>query len=299
MAVESSLPAFFVQEFDRGIRELASQTESRLLKTVTDRGQITGTSFTTNTLDTSGMTPQDAVRHGPTVFSELPHAARIAYMRDYFEALPIDRADLPKLLADPTYKYQRALVSRANRRKDQVILNAVLGASQAAPGDDGLPGPQVVLPPTQKIVAGGTGITLDKLIYAKKLFRANEYDEESDASHELFIAFNSDALAMVLADPKLTHADYMTGISLRDGKMAGRWLGFHWVPYEALPSPVAGTKSTAVWARDAIEAGWGFMEGRVDPRPDLKNLRQASMGFSFGASRAEEKGVVQIDFVSG
>lgn len=285
-----SITQAFVQQFDTTIRMQAQQKVSRLASRVYDRGNITGESFTANKLAPIDDTPENNVRHGDTVWSDIVHSTRVALMQDFYQALPVDRADEPKLIANPTGSYMESLLAAWNRRKDSITYNALLGLSQTKEGAF------IALPAGQKIVAGATGFTKAKMITAKKIFRANEADGESDNPQELYIAYTAEMLEDILSDTTLTSADFMAVKMLQEGNVAGMWMGFKWVPYERVNN-VGGTYSTVAWAKEAVHFGTGFFEGKSQRRGDKKDTLQVSAAGSVGAVRVWEDGVVQIDFV--
>lgn len=282
-----SITQAFVQQWDDQIRLQAQQTPSRLENTVIDRGNITGESFTANRLAAIEDTPENNVRHGDTVWSDAQHSTRVALMRDFYQALPVDRADEPKVLANPNSAYSASLTAAWNRRKDSLIYAALRGPSQTKDGSF------ITLPSSQKVAVGGTGFTKTKLIEAKKIFRKNEADEHN--GEELFIIFTSDMLEDILADTTLTSADYLAVKMLQNGDVSGKWMGFQWIPYERI-AVEAGVKYTIAWAKSALHRGIGFVEGRAQRRGDKKDALQLSMAASIGAVRVEEEKVVEIAF---
>lgn len=277
----------FVKQWDDTIRLQAQQTSSAFEGTVHDRGNITGESFTANRLAPLEDTPKNDVRHGDTVWSLPNHSTRVAIMDDFYDALPVDRADEPKVLANPNGAYMQSLVNAWNRRKDRIIYRALIGGSQTKEGAI------VQLPATQIILPGASGFTKQKLVLAKKLFRKNEADEHN--GEELYIAYTSDMLEDVLLDTTLTSADYMAVKMLQEGDLSGKWCGFKWVPYESV-DVAAGVASTVAWAKSAVHQGTGFVEGKSQRRGDKKDTMQVSMAASKGAVRVEEEKVVRIDF---
>lgn len=280
----------FVQQFDASLRLAAQQTESRLQATVVDRGTIEGDSFTINNLGSAGALDENTVRHGDTLWSEIEHSARLAAMRDYFKALPLDRADIPKMKVNPVTggQYMSSLLAARNRRIDDIIYKALIGPINSKDGAT-----TFNLPAGQKIVGGGTGLTKAKIIQAKAIFRANEADEFN--GQQLYMLYNSVALSQILSDTTLTSADFLAGQMLQSGQLAGNWMGFKWIPYEGLT--VAGSVySTVAYSKEAVHFGRGFEEGDVAQRKDKKNTWQVSLAASYGAGRQDEKKVVQIDF---
>lgn len=280
----------FVQQFDDSLRLLSAQMDSRLMQAVTDRGTITGESFTIDNIDPSGDLPADNVRHGDTTFSDITHSRRVVPMKDFFDALPLDRSDIPKMKVNPITggHYATTLVGKKNRKVDNLIYRACRDAQLLKDGTT------VALPSTQKIAHGGAGVTKAKLIQARKIFRANEKD--SHGGEQLFIAYTADMVEDILSDTTLTSADFMASKFLQAGDVIGQWLGFTWIPFEGIDPVSASTYYTVAWAKSAIHLGSGYVEGRIDRRPDKKNLWQATINCSMAAGRQDEKGVVEIAY---
>lgn len=287
--MSNTITQAFVIQWDDTIRMLAQQKVSRLEAAIFDKGNITGESFTANRLAALEDTPENTVRHGDTEWSESAHSTRVALMKDFYQALPVDRADEPKVLANPNGAYMESLVAAWNRRKDSIIYNALIGNSQNKEG--GL----VALPAGQKIVAGATAFTKSKIITAKKIFRKNEADQHN--GEELYITYNSEMLEDVLADTTLTSADFMAVKMLQEGDVTGKWMGVNWIPYEKLLLTGGTTYTAVMWAKSAAHRGTGFVEGKSQRRADKKDTMQVSMAGSYGAVRVEEEKVVTIDFV--
>ncbi len=284
-----SITQAFVVQWDTQIKLLAQQQDSRLWGSLTDRGSITGESFTTNLLAAIEDTPENTVRHGDTTWSDAIHTTRVALMQDFYQALPVDRNDEPKLLANPlSGSYNASLMAAWNRRKDKIAYRALVGNAQAKDGTI------ITLPSSQKIVAGGTGFTKAKLITARKIFRKNEADNHNGET--LNIVYTSEMLEDILSDTTLTSADFLAVQMLQKGDVTGNWMGFNWIPYEGIDVS-AGTYTTVAFAKSAVQTGTGFVEGKASRRPDKKDLMQVSMAGSVGAARTEETKVVTIDFV--
>ncbi len=127
----ASITQAFVQQYDTTLRMQAQVRTARLESRVTDRGNIVGESFTANKLGVLEDTPENNVRHGDTQWGDIEHSTRVALMRDFYQALPVDRADEPKVLANPNGDYMTSLLAAWNRRKDGIIY-ALSGYGTAA-----------------------------------------------------------------------------------------------------------------------------------------------------------------------
>lgn len=297
MSTSPTITTAFKTQFHDGFMDALQQRDSRFQAAVTDRGMIDGSSFTTNNI---GLVEAREVtgRYQDKTAQDVAHETRIAYMADFdIGPIVVDSFDLAKLTADPTYKYQALLVAAANRRKDKTIYRALLDGSLTRSSEGGAV-TSTTIPAAQQIAAGGTGFTKAKIIQAKTLFRGNEADEYND--EELFIAYDSVMLRQILADTTLTSADYMAGRMLQEGKLMDRWLGFRWLPYNALDVPAANTSRTVAWAKSCAQFGTG-----INVKTDIAE-NKAKRGhptevygwMSLGATRQDEKKVVQIDFAN-
>lgn len=288
MADFNQITNAFVQQFDSGLMHAAQQSESRLLKTVMDKGTITGESFTHNGLGEAEM-DEKLVRLEATHLSAIEHSTRVANMRDYFKAIALDRADIPKMLINPITggDYVSALIKGRNRKIDELIFNA-LTANQLLKD-----GSTVALPATQKILAGGTAFTKAKVIQAKKLFRAAEADEH--AGEDLFMLYDDSMMEDILTDTTLTSAEFMSGRMLQEGDVSRKFLGFNWIPYQH-KNRTLSEATTVAYAKRAVKFGRAGEEGDVTKRPDLQNAWQVSLAGSYGALRTQEELVVSIAY---
>lgn len=296
MTFPSNPTPAFKQQFHDSFTEALAQKESRLQSTVFDRGMIGGSSFTINAI---GSTEMEAVtnRYEDKRVSELDNGTRVVYMADFDKTLGVDGFDIPKLSADPSFKYVDLLVQAANRRKDKTIYRALLDAvvtktSETAFSTSTIPSGQIVL-------AGGTGFTKAKTIFARSLFRANECDNEN--GEELFMLYDDNIVRAVMADTTLTSADYMAVQMLQNGQIAKNWMGFTWIPYQSLDAGAGGSTEarTVAYAKSAVHLGVG-----IDAKTEIgqnKTKRghptEAYGWMSLGAGRTDEKKVVVIDFL--
>nr|WP_228293378.1 phage capsid protein [Klebsiella variicola] len=234
---------------------------------------------------------QITTRFGDTVWDVPEAGTRNALMADYGVFVPVEKRDLRKLIADPQGPYLQLTLSAANRKKDDVIYRALLDAVLRKTENNGAYA-SVTLPASQKIVAGGTGMTKAKLIAAKAMFRRNECDEQN--GEELYMTYNADMLTQILSDTTLTSADFMAVKMLQEGAVNGNWLGFKWLAYEKLDSVTADsvtTKTAAAWCKSAVHFGTGA-EYNVD-----NGFSNTMRGYgalitrspAYLASRAEQK----------
>jgi hypothetical protein len=297
MSTSPTITTAFKQQFHDTFFHALQQKESRFQSAVTDRGMISGSSFTTNNI---GLVEAREVtgRYQDKQAQDVAHETRIAAMIDFdIGPLVIDGFDLAKLVADPTFKYSELLVAAANRRKDRTIYRALIDASLARSSEGGALTPTNI-PAGQQIAAGGTGFTKAKILQAFQIFRSNEAD--GMAGEELYMAYNGVAARQIMADTTLTSADFMAVQMLQTGKIAQNWMGFTWIPYEGFDVPAGNTARAVGWCKSALQFGTG-----IDVRTDV-DVNKSKRGnptevygwLSLGATRQDERKVVQLDFAT-
>lgn len=274
----------FVQQFADNFMHLAQQATSRLESTVTIEPNIVGMSKSINRLGQRTATRRTQ-RHGDTPINDQPHSTRFVDLYDWEDGDMVDDQDKIRMLVDPTSEYVKAMIASLNRAKDDVIISSLGGNSRATTGS-------IILPASQKIAVGGTGLTKTKIIQAKKMFRLNEADEE--AGEELYMVYHAQALNDILADTTLTSADFLAAQMLQSGTLKGKWMGFNWIPSERLPK-VGATRFAYAYAKSGVTLGKGkeIMTKVGEDAGKGFNVRiYAKM--SIGSVRVEEEKVVEI-----
>lgn len=294
---ENKITAAFVQQFHDNYELASQQNESRLLKTVVNRGKIVGESFTINDMGQVEMAASGA-RFGDTNWTIPDAGTRSVLMNDFDLFIPIESRDIPKLKAHPNDKYIKQLYNAKNRKIDDIVYQAAIGTiNRKSVADNGTATTTPTALPAGQIILSGFGTLKQKIIKAKSIFRKNEADEHN--GEQLYILYTSDMLSSILGDTTLTSADFMAGKMLQDGGVGGKWMGFNWIPYEKLNQGAAvGELRTVAYCGSAIHFGEADITGfDITTRSDKKNIKQVGGVHSLAAGRANEKKVVAIDFV--
>lgn len=274
----------FVQAFSANFMHLAQQSTSRLESRVRVESGIVGDSKKINRIGATAA-QRKTTRHGDTPLIETPHSTRWIDLDDFEWADLVDQLDQKKMLSAPTSDYLKAGIAAMNRSKDDVIYAAMRGSARTLSGS-------TALPSAQKVAVGGTGLTKAKIIGARKLFRANEADEEN--GENLYSMYSSEALEDVLNDTTLTSADFMAVQMLQAGNMKGKWAGFEWVPFERA-TKVTNDRFLCAWAKSGVALGVGAeIMTRLTERSDKSYALQPYACMSLGAVRVEEAKVVEI-----
>ena len=274
----------FVQQFSANFYHLSQQMESRFQGAVRVEAGIVGESKKINRIGSTAA-QKKTTRHGDTPLIETPHSTRWIDLDDYEWADLVDELDKKKMLTDPTSDYLKAGVAAMNRSKDDVIYSAARGSARTSSGT-------TALPSGQKVAVGAAGLTKAKIIQTKKLFRANEADEEN--GEELYFAYGAEQMEDLLNDTTLTSADFLAVQMLQEGNVGKKWMGFKWIPSERMYKS-GNDRYCVAWAKSGMALGVGAeVMTRVTERADKSYALQPYARMSIGAVRVEEAKVVEI-----
>lgn len=278
-----------VQQYNSNIALLSQQKQSRLRRAV--RVEPIHAEF--EYFDQIGPTeaqPRGA-RHSDTPLMTTPHLRRRVTASPYNWADMVDNVDKLRMIADPTSPYAMNAVMAFNRAMDKVIIDAAFGTAYT--GKSG--GTAVAFPSTQAIAvdfeAAGTntGLTIAKLIEARRMFWANEVDE----SLPLYMAVTSKQLTNLLGTTQVTSSEYNTVKALVQGEI-NTYLGFEFIRIESLPV-ASSVRDCLAWAADGLLLALSEdITVRIDTRPDKNYSTQVYVEMDLGAVRMEEKKVVKV-----
>lgn len=226
-------------------------------------------------------------RKGPTNIIDPALDHRWAYRASFDIGNLLDQDDAKNLgpLVVPTSDYVRSHANAYHRDSDDVAWQAAL--DDAMTGELG--NTPLALPGAQKIAAGGTGLTLAKLI------QANEILEDADIEDEQprVLCVTAKQLTDLLNTTEVKSADYNTVKALVNGTI-DTFMGFKFVKIKRLRK-AAGTRTLAGWVKGAIKRIKGPMQSDVSVRKDLSMATQIYSSWNLGAVRVYDEGVVQID----
>lgn len=296
-----TVPTHFVQAYSTNVSMLLQQKGGKLTQHVrtapyTGKGAKAVEQF-------GAVKPvKNLSRHADTPLISTPDDARWVYPNDYEWADLIDDQDRLRMLIDPTSSYVQNAVNSMRRAQDDEILQAFFASSNT--GENGttattFPAGQIV-----GVNVGGTSSNLNvaKLRAAKRLFMSAGTDLETE---QLFCAITAADHDGLLNEIQVTNLDYNTRPTLMDGKVTA-FMGFNFVHVEftdgnsyqtdtvnALTS--GSNRLLPAWAVSGMHMGiWQDVQTRVDPRPDKRYATQVYARTTVGATRTEEKRVVQI-----
>lgn len=298
-ANNSQIPLFYVEQFSSNI-QLKLQQEGSVLRDCLMQGSHVGSQA--SPVDQFGAVVANKVtgRYNPMQRVDAPTDRRWCFPQDYDLPQLIDSFDKLRLLIDPMSSYVQNASNALGRSMDQEILAGLLGTNFT--GNNGgtsttLPAGQVV--GVQQGAASPVNLTVAKLRAAKKILMQN-FAIDFKKVPEIYCAINAANHDSLLSEVQVISSDFNEKPALNGDGLVQRFLGINFVHTELLTTGTddqAGT-STAIpmWVKSGAYLGmWNDISTDISQRKDLQGLPyQAYVYGTFGATRLEEKKVVQI-----
>lgn len=277
----------FVQQYTTNVQLLLQQRGSKLRDYCT-MGSYTGKAAKAVEQIGAVTAQKKTSRHSDTPLISTPHSARWVFPEDYEWADMVDDQDKLRMLIDPTSPYAQNGAYALGRSLDAAIIAAALG--DAKTGENGST-TTAFATATQSIAVGATGLTIAKLRQAKRILMANEVDVENDP---LYIAVTATQVDNLLGTTEVTSADYNSVKALVAGQV-DTFMGFKFIHTELLGVDGSGDRRCIAWAKSGLHVGmWNDINAKITERADKSYATQVYVKGTFGATRVEEKKVVEI-----
>lgn len=293
MSAMTQIPEHYTTQFDQNWRHLVQQKNSRLREYVT-LDSISGKEKSYNQLSEAAMQLITS-RSGETRISDQATAKRWIRPKAYDTAKLFDEFD-EQLLGEvvlPTSPVVQSHAAAYARTADQVIIEALGGAAYT--GETGVT--PTSLPSDQKVAvnyvevgnAANSGLTIGKLRAAKYILDSNEVDEEE----ERIIVVSAKQLQDLLRTTEITSADYNSVKALVDGSV-NTFMGFKFRKTQLLSLNSNDVRFCYVYVKSGIVLAERGLKTHMDIRTDKSHSLQIRSVASLGATRLEEKKVVEI-----
>jgi len=273
-----------VQQYNDNIVLLQQQKPSRLRPAVREE-RVQGEYGFFDQIDSTSAQKRIA-RHADTPLISTPHVRRRVSMDAYDWADLIEQFDKATLLTDPTSKYAVNAVAAHNRAIDDAIIAAFKATAYG--GRDGTT--TYTFPTsTHQVAHGSASLTIAKLLSAKEILDSYENDPDEPR----FFAINAKQVSALLNTAEIKSADYNTVKALAAGQIDS-FLGFKFIRTERIPV-ASNVRSCFAWSQSSMLLGIGTdIITRVSERDDKNYATQVYVGMFIGATRMDEKGVVQV-----
>jgi len=290
--MSTEIPVGFSEQFSTAVELLLQQKVSKFRNAVRSNtyvgksAQVVQQTGPVNLVDLN-------TRHGDTPIIDTPHDNRWCFPNAKGGAQLIDWVDDFQAIADFESSYVQNGASAANRAIDDTIINGFFSETTKTGEDHGTTtdwATFVSVNAGHQIAAGGVGLTIAKLRAAKKALMAAEVDVDQEM---LFVGLSSSAHDDLLGETQATNLDYTDRPALVDGRIKS-FMGFNFIDSERLPLASA-ERRLPVWAQSGMAVGiWGDVKNSVSIRNDKNDAVQIYTTVMVGATRVEEKKIVEI-----
>lgn len=281
--MSTQITTAFVQQYSSNVQMLSQQMGS-LLRDAVDVETVNGDKAFFEQVGSAAASARTS-RHADTPLMNTPHARRMVTLTDYEYADLIDDQDKLRMLISPESTYARAAAAAIGRSMDDVIIAAMGGTAYT--GTTG--STSTALPAASKIAHGSAGLTIAKLVTAKK-----KLDEQSvDPSIQRYIVVSPEQIEDLLNSTTVTSADFNTVKALVQGDI-DTFVGFKFITSNRLTDD--GTSRLCyAWAQDGVKLAMGKEPtAKIDERSDKSYATQVYYCSSFGSTRLEEVKVIEI-----
>jgi len=282
----------FVQQYTTNVQMLLQQKGSKLRTTVST-GSYTGKAAKAVEQIGPVNAQKRTIRHADTPLISTPADARWVFPNDYEWADLIDDQDKLRMLIDPQSAYAQNGAYALGRAMDDEIVNSFFGTSKT--GENGSTD-TVFATASQTVLqgvgsTGATGLNIAKLREAKRILMANEVDIDNE---QLFVVITAQQHDDLLNEAQAISLDYNTRPVLVDGKITA-FMGFNFVHCERLPVDGDSYRRVPAYAKSGVHLGmWNDINTQISMRDDKGYATQVYVKGTFGATRTEEKKVVEI-----
>ena len=272
----------YIQTFERNVRYLAQQADTRLRRFVTEKA-TDGQKHNWERLG-SGEASLKAAARVATPTSDLPWSRRVSLAQTYHMGETVEQEDVVQMLIDPNSNVSAAIANGMKRKIDDILIAAATGTALNGDGTTSTF-------PTGQVVGDGTGvISIDNILEVQEKFYKNDIDP--DESKVMVISPTVQRKLMSLME--VTSGDYQNSKALATG-MLPNWMGFDWVVSNRLLVPVAGQISCLAFTKRAL----GFQVNRditakVAEDPSLSFAWRIYAAMTMGAVRTEDEHIVHL-----
>lgn len=274
----------YVQTFERTVRQLAQQAETKLRGTTMERG-VSAEKHNWDRLGKGDFTTKSSSRQ-PTPASDSPWSRRVSVPTTKNDGDTVEPEDIVQMLIDPKSSIAEKQGMGAKRAIDDYIIAAATG--DALDGD----GATVVFPAGQVVGDGTAPISFDMVTAVQEKFMSNDIDP---SVAKVFVVGPTQVRKLMQLTEQ-TSSDYVAREALQRLTATGivpMWMGFTWIMSTRLLVPSAGQLSCLAYTRRAIglqvnKDTWS----RVAEDPSISFAWRIYTALTMGAVRVEDEQIV-------
>lgn len=291
--MSDALTTYYETEYSKNWEMLAQQTDSRLGSAVTPT-TITGKRRKFNQLDIGSMS-EVTERKGDTPDGDSTGVSYWIYRRKFERVIVFDEDDEMQLgtISLPDSDEVSSMTASSNRTKDDVIIQAFDATRYI--GENGTTTDafdsnfSIAVDYVTSGSAANSGITVGKILRAKKLLDAAEVDDG-----DRYFAVSAQQVQDMLLRTEITSADYANVKALAEGKVE-KFCGFTFIRTERLTRNTSTDVRTCfAWHKSGIKFADGGRNTHMDVLPSRRHCKQIRGVYRCGAARTQNEKVVRV-----
>lgn len=275
----------YVQGFERIVRHLAQQSETKL------RSHVTQRTSPGERHNWERLGPGEAEeKTGPriaTPTSDLPWSRRVSLARSWHIGETSEQEDPVQMLVDPNSNIARALAMGMKRKVDDIVIEA---ATADALEGDGATSP---FPVDQTVGDGTTPISFDLVTEVQEKFLSNDID----FSEPKCFVVGPTQVRKLLQLTEQTSRDFVDRealMRLQGSGIVPNWMGFTWIMSTRLTIPAADQLDCLAFSPRAIGLQMNKdITARVQEDPSLSFAWRIYCHMTLGAVRVEDEHIVR------
>ena len=287
-----NIPTHFVEEYTSTLQLLLQQTDSKFSGTVSGDTHVGDQAVPVDQIGAVEMS-EVATRFEPKQRTDAPTDRRWVFPTSFDLQQLLDSVDKLKILSDPQGAYMQNALQAANRKKDDVIIDAFFGTAKT--GRSGAT--STTFPAGQQIAvtvgaAAATGLNYKKLREVSQLFLENEVDLEAN---QLWMAIAPAQHDDLLGQVEVISTDFNSTPVVVDGKVK-QFMGINLIVTNRLPVNGSSQRRCPVWIESGMHLGmWQDISATIRIAEELRNNPVEVYTFgTFGATRLEEEKVAEV-----
>ena len=187
-------------------------------------------------------------RYGDSPENDISHARRRVIATPYDVGIMFDKFDKVQMLTNPESEYVQRQVSALRRKKAIEFFKGALGTAYTGKGG----GTAVNLGEANAITNANTGMTLAKLVAAKKTLELGNVDLLDPMNKPYFVWTPTQAHEL-LSNTTVSSSDYNSIKTLVSGEI-NTFYGFEFITSNQVPYTTDGTDQTVYLNWDATDA---------------------------------------------
>ena len=281
-----TISAAYVQAYERTVRQLAQQSETKLRDKVMERGN-SANKHNWDRLGKGDFIAKTTTRVA-TPATDSPWSRRVSVAVTRHDGDTVEPEDIVQMLIDPKSSVAEKQGMGAKRAVDDLIIAAATGDSM-----DGAGG-AVTFPSGQRIGDGTVPISFDFVTAVQEKFMANDIDPSIP---KCFVVGPTQVRKLMQLTEQ-TSADYVNREALQRLNASGivpNWMGFTWIMSTRLLAPAGGQLDCLAFTKRAIGLQVNKdIWSRVAEDPSISFAWRIYTALTMGATRVEDEQIVNL-----